>query len=207
MKIIKVYGELKKKLGQSTFELNVDTPAQAMKALCVNFPDLTNWFIDNDQNGYGYKVKVGEQKIYANDLRPMIQPWAKKDVLEIIPVISGAGRGLGRLIAGVALIGLAVFAAPVAGGGFLGSAGSGLFGAATSKAIGYIGTSLVLGGVSQLLAPTPASIPEESKLKSFSFSGIVNVADQGSPVPICYGRVYTGSIVLSFGLDTQPATP
>ena len=48
MKIVKVYGELKKKLGQSSFELDVNTPAQAIKALCVNFPDLTNWFIDND---------------------------------------------------------------------------------------------------------------------------------------------------------------
>tara|TARA_R100000388_G_scaffold37656_1_gene29168 strand:- start:5200 stop:5784 length:585 start_codon:yes stop_codon:yes gene_type:complete len=194
MKIIKVYGELKKKLGQSTFELNVDTPAQAIKALCVNFPDLMNWFIDNDQNGYGYKVKVGKQKIYADNLKPMLQPWSEKDVLEIIPVIAGAGRGFGQILAGALLIGLSFVGTP-------------LLGAALSKSLGYIGTSLVLGGISQLLAPTPASIPEASKLQSFSFSGIVNVADQGLPVPICYGRVFTGSIVVSFGLDTQPATP
>ena len=194
MKIIKVYGELKKKLGQSTFELNVDTPAQAIKALCVNFPDLMNWFIDNDQNGYGYKVKVGKQKIYADNLKPMLQPWSEKDVLEIIPVIAGAGRGFGQILAGALLIGLSFVGTP-------------LLGAALSKSLGYIGTSLVLGGISQLLAPTPPSIPEASKLQSFSFSGIVNVADQGLPVPICYGRVFTGSIVVSFGLDTQPATP
>jgi len=198
MKIIKVYGELKKKLGQSTFELDVATPAQAIKALCVNFPELSNWFIDNDQNGYKYKVQIGKQKIYAEDLRPMMEPWAEKDVLEIVPVIQGAKRGIGRFLLGAVLVGIAFVGFP---------AGLGLLGSLASKAIGYIGANLMIGGISQMLSPAPASIPESSKLKSFSFSGIVNTADQGVPVPICYGRVFTGSVVVSFGLDSQPASP
>ena len=198
MKIVKVYGELKKKLGQSTFELDVATPSQAIKALCINFPDLTNWFIENDQNGYGYKVQVGKQKIYSEDLQPMYQPWAEKDILQIVPIIRGAGRGVGRFLLGAVLVGVAFFAGP---------AGMGLLGSLASKTIGYIGANLMFGGVSQMLSSSPPSIPESSKLKSFSFSGIVNTADQGTPVPICYGRVFTGSVVISFGLDSQPATP
>ena len=186
MKIVKVYGQLKKKLGQSSFELDVNTPAQAIKALCVNFPDLTNWFIDNDQNGYGYKVK------------PLLQPFTEKDILRIVPVIKGAGRGVGRFLLGVALVGVAFVAGP---------SSLALIGAGTSKALTYIGTSLILGGISQMLSPSPQPIPEASKLQSFSFSGIVNVADQGVPVPICYGRVFTGSVVVSFGLDSDPASP
>ena len=54
MKVVKVYGELKKRLGQGTFELNVKTPAQAIKALCSNFKGLEKWFIDNDQKGVAY---------------------------------------------------------------------------------------------------------------------------------------------------------
>ena len=111
---------------------------------------------------------------------------------------------MGQILAGALLIGLAVFAGPAVGG-FLGtSLGSGLFGASVSKALGYIGLSLVVGGVSQLLSPSPPSIPEASKLQSFSFSGIVNVAEQGLPVPICYGRVITGSVVISAGLNSEP---
>lgn len=206
MKIIKVYGALKKKLGQSTFELDVANPSHAIKALCINFPELTNWFLNNDEQGNGFKVTVGKQKIYRTNLKPMLEPWAEKDVMHIVPVIKGAGRGLGQIIAGAALIGLAVFAAPVVGGGFLGSAGSGFLGAAASKALGYIGTALLLGGVSQLLSPAPPSFNEASKLQSFSFSGIVNVAQQGVPVPICYGRVITGSVVLSAGLNAEALT-
>ena len=151
MKIIKVYGELRKKLGQATFELEVDNPSHAIKALCVNFPELSNWFLNNDEQGNGFKVTVGKQKIYKTNLKPMLEPWSEKDVMHIVPVVKGAGRGFGQILAGALLIGLAVFAAPIAGGGFLGSSGGGLLGAAASKALGYIGTSLVLGGVSQLL--------------------------------------------------------
>ena len=206
MKIIKVYGELRKKLGQSTFELEVDNPSHAIKALCVNFPELSNWFLSNDEEGNGFKVTVGKQKIYKTNLKPMIEPWSEKDVMHIVPVIKGAGRGMGQILAGALLIGLAVFAAPAVGTGtgFLGSTGSGLLGATASKALGYIGTSLVLGGISQLLSPAPPSFNEASKLQSFSFSGIVNVSEQGLPVPICYGRVVTGSVVISAGLNSEP---
>ena len=206
MKTIKVYGELRKKLGQSTFELDVANPSHAIKALCVNFPELSNWFLNNDDLGNGFKVTVGKQKIYQTNLKPMIEPWAEKDVMHIVPVIKGAGRGFGQILAGALLIGLAVFAGP-AGTGFLGTQlGSGFLGAAASKAIGYIGTALVLGGVSQLLSPTPAGFEESTKLENFAFSGIVNVGRQGVPVPICYGRVITGSVVISAGLNSQPVT-
>lgn len=202
MKIIKVYGALKKKLGQSTFELDVANPSHAIKALCINFPELTNWFLNNDEQGNGFKVTVGKQKIYRTNLKPMLEPWAEKDVMHIVPVIKGAGRGLGQIIAGAALIGLAVFAGPAIGG----MLGGGAFGAAATKALGYIGTALLLGGVSQLLSPAPSGFNEASKLQSFSFSGIVNVAQQGVPVPICYGRVITGSVVLSAGLNAEALT-
>lgn len=202
MKIIKVYGALRKKLGQSSFELDVTNPSHAIKALCVNFPELTNWFLNNDEQGNGFKVTVGKQKIYRTNLKPMLEPWSERDVMHIVPVIKGAGRGFGQILAGAALIGLAVFAGPAITG-FL---GGGAFGAAATKALGYIGTALLLGGVSQLLSPAPSSFNEGSKLQSFSFSGIVNVADQGLPVPICYGRVVTGSVVISAGLNSQAFT-
>ena len=165
---------------------------------------FTNYFLNNDEQGRGFKITIGKQKIYKTNLKPMIQPWAEKDVMYIVPVIKGSD-GLGRILAGTLLIGLAVFAAPAAGG-FLGIGGKGLIGAAASKALGYIGTALILGGVSELLSPQPSSFEESTKLENFAFSGIVNVARQGVPVPICYGRVITGSVVISAGLNAEPVT-
>jgi predicted phage tail protein len=69
-----------------------------------------------------------------------------------------------------------------------------------------VGASLVLGGVAELLTPTP-KVPQgpdtqDDPRKSYSFSSIQNTSRQGTPVQICYGEVYTGSIVISGGIDT-----
>ena len=36
------------------------TPAQAIKALCVNFLGLDKWLIDSEQDGVAYRVRVGK---------------------------------------------------------------------------------------------------------------------------------------------------
>ena len=64
---------------------------------------------------------------------------------------------------------------------------------------------LVLLGVAQMLSPTPSApkFEEAQQLESFTFSGIVNTARQGGPVPIVLGRAYAGSVVISSGLDVE----
>jgi hypothetical protein len=69
-----------------------------------------------------------------------------------------------------------------------------------------VGASLVLGGVAQLLTPTTKlEADTNDPRKSFSFSGIQNVARQGVPVPIVYGECLVGSIVISAGINTEEA--
>jgi predicted phage tail protein len=61
---------------------------------------------------------------------------------------------------------------------------------------------LVLGGVSQLLTPTPKTNKDEGDpRKSFSFSGIQNTSRAGLPVPVVYGEMLVGSVVVSAGVD------
>jgi len=222
MKVVKVYGALRKKLGQCRFEFEADTPAQALKALCVNFQGLEKWLIDSEQEGVGYRVTIGKEKLTAENASPLVLPWSEREVFSITPVLTGAGGGgVGQIFAGIGLVALAILAGPVAGG-FLGlgaglsglSAGvavSGLIGGAAATAIGSIGAALILGGVAQMISPAPQNAigtsmergAEAAKLESFSFSGIVNTAKQGMPCPIAYGRVVVGSAVISVGLDVD----
>jgi predicted phage tail protein len=59
-----------------------------------------------------------------------------------------------------------------------------------------------LGGVAQLLTPTPKiSQDEGDPRKSFSFSGIQNTNRAGVPVPVVYGETLVGSVVISAGID------
>ena len=212
MKVVKVYGALRKKLGQCRFEFEVDTPAQAIKALCANFPGLDKWLIDSEQTGMGFRVAVGKERITPEDASLAVLPWSERDVFSIAPVVAGAG-GIGRIFAGIGLVALAILTAG-AGTAVLGiaGAGGGIFGAsftlgiAAANAIGGIGVTLILGGVAQLLSPQPDISPlqrgkEAARLESFSFSGIVNTSKQGMPVPIVYGRAFVGSAVISSGLD------
>ena len=204
MKVVKVYGALRKFLGgRCRFEFEVDTPAQAIKALCVNFPDLEQWLIKSD---WGYRVTVGKERIGPENAELVCLPWSEREVFSIAPVIAGAGQGIGQVFAGIGLIALAIItggiaSAGVALGGFMG------IGTVGTAVVG-IGASLVLGGIAQMISPQPNISPlirgkEAARLESFSFSGINNTSQQGLPVPIAYGRVFAGSAVLSAGLDVD----
>ena len=220
MKVVKVYGALRKYLGQCRFQFEAETPAQAIKALCVNFPGLDKWLLDSEQNGVSYRVSIGKEKITEEDLLPLVMPWSERQVFSITPVIAGAGRGVGQIFAGIGLIALAIVAGPAAGGflglgaGLGGATGAGaavsmgLVGGAFASAIGFAGVSLVLGGIAQLISPQQTYSSSErgkdaARFESFTFSGITNTAQQGLPVPIVYGRAYIGSAVISSGLDVD----
>ena len=217
MKVVKVYGALRERLGQCRFELNVATPAQAIKALCVNFPGLDKWLIDSEKDGIGYRVKVGKQEATPDDVSVLGLPWSEREVFSITPVVAGAGRGFGSFLLGGLLIG-ASFLFP--GAGLFGT--SGLFGAgqavvgvssasvlsaaAVGTALSAVGAGLVLGGISQMISPTPPSgleLQEANRIENFSFSGITNTSQQGLAVPIAYGRVVVGSAVISSGFDVD----
>ena len=208
MKVVKVYGALKERLGQGTFEFNVETPAQAIKALCANFKGLEKWFIDNDQSGMAYKVLVGKSQINEENIDELHYPWSEKEVFSITPVLCGAGRGgLGRFLLGAVMVGAVLATGGIAAGGFAGfSAGFGgatIFGASIGSMVGTIGVSLMLGGISQMLSPQPSRPKDANKNESFGFGGVTNTIHQGVPVPICYGRLYVGSSAISVGLDTD----
>ena len=209
MKVVKVYGALRKKLGQCRFEFEAATPAQAIKALCINFPGLDKWLIDSEKDGVGYRVKIGKEHI-ADDLSPLVMPWSEREVFSITPVIAGAGRGLGSILAGAALIGLALLnpAVSLTAAGFApttGTLAAATFGTKLAIAAGTLGLGLTFFGIAQAISPQPEvpQFDESAQLESFSFSNVVNTSKQGLPVPIAYGRVFVGSAIISSGTDVD----
>lgn len=182
---VRVYGKLAEFLGQRVFQAAVSSVAEAVRFLCVNFPGLEEHMAEHDYRIYAGTHNLGIEEVH----HPVGQ-----GTIRIAPVVGGAG-GWARIAAGVALI-AASFLIP--GGAAI--AGIGL----KSLAFG-IGASLSLGGVAQLLTPTPqAPTGPDSNTdprKSYSFSGVQNTARQGVPIPVIYGEVLTGSVVISAGID------
>tara|TARA_B100000242_G_scaffold8342_1_gene5550 strand:- start:34 stop:657 length:624 start_codon:yes stop_codon:yes gene_type:complete len=199
---VKLYGELAKFVGHKEFEVKVDSIGRAVSFLINNFPGIEKYMSPKY-----YQVKVGNYEIGEDELH---YPIGQKEDIHFIPVISGAGRGLGKTLLGVALIGIAI-AAPGAGfmaGGGLGFAGAGTMAGKFSFAamLGNIGIGLTLMGVSEMLTPLPEKRDfnsEEDPRLSYNFSGTQNTSRAGTPVPICYGEIVTGSVVISGSIDTQ----
>jgi len=202
MKVVKVYGALREQLGQCRFEFVADTPVQALKALLVNFPGLEKWLLDSEKHGVAYRVTVGKQRVHSDDASDLFLPWSEQEVFSITPVLMGAGNGVGSIILGVALIAASIFIPGAAAIGF------GMQFGAISLGVGVVGAGLILIGVAQMISPTPKppGLREQNdaiRLESNAFSGIVNATRQGVAVPIAYGRVFAGSVVLSAGLDVD----
>ena len=199
MRVIKVYGPLAKFLGRRQFKAVVNTPAEAIRFLVANFPKLKAHMADQY-----YKVCAGKNELdVGSHLEQLHYPMAQAECIRIIPVIAGAGSAAAKIGIGIALIAAAILF-PV--GGALASSAFTL-GAAAATAIGSIGASLVLGGVAQLISPTPKISSGEDSTndprKSYSFSGIQNVARQGVPVPVVYGEMIVGSVTISAGINTE----
>ena len=193
---IKLYGKLAKFIGHRVLEADVATAAEAVRFLLANWPELEAHMSDQH-----YRVSIGT---YDIDLEELHHP-AGAAPISFVPVVAGAGA-VGRILAGIALIALAFIpgigtatAAAIAAGAKAGFTvvGTALFG---------LGASLALGGVAQLLTPTP-KVPQgadkqDDPRKSYSFSGIQNTSRQGVPVSIVYGETIVGSVVISAGIDT-----
>tara|TARA_R100000234_G_scaffold119971_2_gene104616 strand:+ start:416 stop:1027 length:612 start_codon:yes stop_codon:yes gene_type:complete len=195
---VKLYGELAEITGHKEFDVAVNTTAQAVSFLINNFPQLEKHM----SNRY-YQVLCDENDIGLDELH---YPTGKSDI-KFVPVVSGAGGNFGRILFGAALIAMSfgvggLFTAPLIQSGTFSFAAAGL----GAKAAFGIGASLVLSGVSGMLFPVP-KMPEFSSEQdprlSFSFSGTQQTGRAGTPVPIVYGEIITGSVVISGGIDTE----
>jgi len=209
MVTIRLLGEAGRRFGRK-FQLAVKTPAEAMRALCIQIPALRQYLLESGEKGINWRVVTEHPD--GLDEEQLLWPMSKRMVLAPLP----AGRGAtGRIIAGVALIAAAIAFGP---GGFLaGSIFGFTLGAAAATAIGSIGFSLAFSGVAELLTPTPkmpnvknlggssvSGRDESEQLNSFTFDKSNANTIQGDVVPVLYGERIVGSLpVLSFGLELQ----
>ena len=192
---IKLYGELAKFLGQKTFEAEVHSAAQAIRFLVVNFPQLEKHMADRY-----YKVAIDNWELEEKELH---YPNGQEDV-KIIPVVGGeGGRGIGRVLLGAALIGGAFLINPALSFSFKSGVTGFASAGALTQAVVYTGGSLILSGVADMLTPVPKITEQEQDPRlSFNFSGIQNTSRAGVAVPVIYGEVLTGSVVISAGIET-----
>lgn len=188
---VRFYGSLKQ-FG-SEFRLDCQTTAEVIHALTSQIPKLRQFI----QQGL-FTVRVGRDYFDNRYLEKGLSQKLKDDTtVHFTPALKGSKRGgLFGVITGVALI---------AGALALGPLGFSVIGANAAWIVGGLGASLLLGGVAQMLTKMPEMKlgSEKEKKQSTSFTNLSNMAAQGRIVPLAYGRIRAGSLIISQGIETM----
>ena len=176
--VVTLNGALGKKFGRK-WKLAVESVSEALQLIEANKPGVQAWMRANMAKFDRYHVKIERHDGTKADVSErelgMVSEGLKS--ITITPVIAGAGAGL-RIVIGVVLMVASYWLGPYAFA---------------------MGASLALGGIVELLSPTPklSSGSQRSDNTSYYFDGPVNTVDQGVPVPLIYGRILAGSQVIS----------
>lgn len=190
LKTVILLGALGKRFGKKHC-FAIKTPAEAVRALCANFPKFESALNESAEKNVGHRVIVGRTPVLSDD--ELSYPSGQASIV-IAPVVAGAGGNVGRIFIGAALIAASFFIPPI-----------GLIGTMTlGGLVGTVGVALALGGVAQLLAGSPdAPTPSEDSPPSYAFDGPANTTQQGQAVPVGYGRLIVGSAIVSAGIAAQ----
>lgn len=172
-----LHGALAKKFGKF-HKCVASNVVQAIRYFEVNFKNFRKWILDAYNRGIYFQVKTNEYELSESEL---FDPISSGMVIHLTPLFSGAGR-IGSIIAGIGLIAAGI----IFTGGLLGL---------SSLQLIVTGSLLLISGL--FGNRTPAADPDDEQKRSFIFSGAANVATVGGRVPVVYGRIQTGSTVVS----------
>lgn len=178
---IKLHGRLAKIFGDSFEFFNIKKPIDAVNAINTIHKNFKDTIITDCKEGQNYELLVNKKSVNALSL----QHKQKIEEIEIVPCIIGHGP--------VAAIGIG--AAAIGVGAVVG------FGTAMGAFFLTLGMGLIMAGITYLMTPIPENEPREIeasvKTESFLFQSQNNVASQGAPVRLGYGRLRVGSQVIS----------
>lgn len=187
---VRLHGALGRDFGR-VWNLEAQTTGEVIRAIEVAKRGFMAAIQRLSASGIVFRVTSGNHDYTEGDLATT---FGRRKRLDIIPIVRGASA-VARFVVGVALIAAALYTMQP------GVAISGW------QAIGLsVGTSLALGAVTQWLTPK-VSYEENKKRQSWTFDGPTNTADQGTPVPIIYGEVLTGSVTVSAGITVDEIAP
>jgi predicted phage tail protein len=207
MRNVYLEGEMGEKFG-THFQFNAPTVQDAIKCLDANFSGLKKYFIDCHENDIGFEIDVASNKLdYEIEMLMVLQ----EGDITITPIPAGSKSAAAKILAAIAFVVIAIYAAPALLGtagtaatattpaiaatpGLLGTAGAGL--GAVQMGLSMMAINLAMAGINQMMAPDPATDGDQES--SYLFNGAEQNVIQGDPVPILYGHLRIPGQPISF---------
>jgi predicted phage tail protein len=196
---IHLEGALGAKFGR-IWRLDVKSTAEAIRAIDINLRGALQQYLGGPARNKWYKIAL-QKKTNVIDPKEVRHRSGRSDIW-IIPTVRGAGKGMGKILAGVALLALVYFTGGFAAGatGWATGSTAGTLGFFGQLAVGF-GISLILGGIVQAMTPSPSTPPDNKNSNVFAGSTAPTV--QGVCVPVVYGRALVSPVVVGVGLDNN----
>ena len=184
MKKIRVYGRLRKFIGQAELEAEVSSPLEALSFLNCNFKGVEEHMAQQP-----YTIICGDITISED----FFNLQTDSDI-KIIPLVHG------NFFSFFVGIGLKIFAKKVVLPKLL------------TTIISTVATQMIFNGINNLLTPqrqnnrSAASdmdrLDPSAFASNYSFTGLTNVSQAGVPVNLVFGEILVGSVTVSNGVDT-----
>ena len=179
---IRLFGQLRS-FGKS-YRLSVRTPAEAIKALCVQLPGFELFISNAKSRGLEFAVFRGKKNISESEIGYQ----GEGDII-IAPVITGSKRaGILQTVVGVVLLAIS-YVFPV-----------------TAPYLAPAGIGLVAGGVIQMLSPQAGGLKTSAAPENtpgYAFGSAKNTTASGNPVSLCYGRRRWGGAIISAAIYAE----
>jgi predicted phage tail protein len=187
-----LHGKLGQEFGQK-FRFSICKPKDVFQAIETIKEGFSKKIVELSKSGLQYSIIVDGQSISSEK---ELERRGKFSQIDIVPVIFGSG---------VAALAVGFVAAI----GSYAAAGAGY--ALLSSFLMSVAFSAIAIGIQALMAKPPSyNTPQgsvsttSSSSKSFMFSNRENVAFQGSPVPLGYGRIRVGSAIIQENVKSYP---
>lgn len=199
LRYVHLHGALGEEFGEK-YRFDTSTAADTLRALNCAFPGR---FIAAIQKN-AYRLVRGDPEVGMDlDMDEIREFRLGTGDLHMIPIASGASsqttKGTTKIVLGAALIGGAIFMS----GGTLAAplASSGLLSGLTYGNIALVGLGLALAGVSTLLAKPPVSTASNNISAGGAATG--DLAQEGKPIPVVYGRYMVPGVPVSLASQTE----
>ncbi|CAM7547651.1 tail assembly protein [Citrobacter freundii] len=190
---IRLYGALGARFGR-VHKLAVQTSAEAVKALCINFDGLEEYLMNAKKNGMTFAVFRGKRNIGLDDFKGL----SGDSEIRIAPIMEGAKKaGLFQTILGAVLVVVGVVGLTI---------GQAWGGATWGSYALQAGIGLMAGGIYQMLSPQPKGLQgrdDPDNKPSYAFGSSVNTLAMGNPVAALYGEREIGGAIISAGIVAE----
>jgi predicted phage tail protein len=195
MRKVILQGTLGDKFG-SYWEIDANTYQEIFACIEANYPSFRKELIDIAEAGGDLDIQSGEKFL---DVEEMFYPVDSETII-ITPLPAGAKSGGAKIMAAIAIVVLAFVISPVLG--TFTAAAAGQVGATyfALTAAFLLAANLALTGIAQLLAPDPSVDVND---QDYLFSGPENTIAAGSVVPVLFGEMIVGGVVISSGIGAS----